>query len=292
MDEAIEILAGRKAGKPNLAVLTFDDGYRNNITYGLPILTKLNIPATIYVSSGHVKSQKPFWFDRLDYVLQQLSGQRTKITIAGRSFTIDSSNREQLGRSFRVIREELKSKFTDDLAMNEEANRVAAVLEGSSGRNLAEFCGEDPWSAILTAEEISEAANAQGTGFGGHTVDHIRLSKVDEETVNKELHDNKKDLERWTDKPVQHFAYPDGSHSQAVERAVERCGYRSAVTSDPGFNGVGCNLYRLKRLHMPFDASATEILAIASGLSAWLEACTKSVRGLIRSVFPGNTTRS
>jgi len=66
MDEAIEILAGRKAGKPNLAVLTFDDGYRNNITYGLPILTKLNIPATIYVSSGHVKSQKPFWFDRPD----------------------------------------------------------------------------------------------------------------------------------------------------------------------------------------------------------------------------------
>ena len=117
MDEAIEILAGRKAGKPNLAVLTFDDGYRNNITYGLPILTKLNIPATIYVSSGHVKSQKPFWFDRLDYVLQQLSGQRTKITIAGRSFTLDSSNRKQLGRLFRVIREELKSKFTDELAL-------------------------------------------------------------------------------------------------------------------------------------------------------------------------------
>ena len=33
-------------------VITFDDGYLDNLTYALPILDELQIPATVFVSTG------------------------------------------------------------------------------------------------------------------------------------------------------------------------------------------------------------------------------------------------
>lgn len=49
------------AGPPprGLAAVSFDDGLRNNLTAALPILTSLQIPATVYVPSGWLDGQHP-----------------------------------------------------------------------------------------------------------------------------------------------------------------------------------------------------------------------------------------
>ena len=70
LGDAVEMLAGRKPLVPYSLVLTFDDGYRNNITHALPLLRRNQVPATIYLATGHVEERRPFSFDRLDYALQ------------------------------------------------------------------------------------------------------------------------------------------------------------------------------------------------------------------------------
>lgn len=41
-------------------VVTFDDGYQNNLTQALPILQKLRVPATIFLATRYLDSAQPF----------------------------------------------------------------------------------------------------------------------------------------------------------------------------------------------------------------------------------------
>src|SRR6185503_18276070 len=49
----------------NAALVTFDDGYRNNLTRAAPILRSLDIPALINISTGYVGSKRILWPDEI-----------------------------------------------------------------------------------------------------------------------------------------------------------------------------------------------------------------------------------
>ena len=42
--------------------ITFDDGYRDNYTLAYPLLKKLGIPFTVYVTTGFTDNQLPMWW--------------------------------------------------------------------------------------------------------------------------------------------------------------------------------------------------------------------------------------
>jgi peptidoglycan/xylan/chitin deacetylase (PgdA/CDA1 family) len=50
----------------NVFAVTFDDGYENNLVHALPILEDLQIPATIYIATAFLDSDRPFPFDNWD----------------------------------------------------------------------------------------------------------------------------------------------------------------------------------------------------------------------------------
>lgn len=50
------------SAKPTITI-TFDDGYRDNVDFALPLLIERNMPCTYFVSTAHVLDQKPFGHD-------------------------------------------------------------------------------------------------------------------------------------------------------------------------------------------------------------------------------------
>jgi len=70
--------------------LTFDDGYRDNLTNALPILEQNNCPATIFVVSGHLGATLPF--DTEPESGQLLSVDELKL-VAARGFQIGAHTR-------------------------------------------------------------------------------------------------------------------------------------------------------------------------------------------------------
>ena len=61
--------------------LTFDDGWRDNFEVARPILHKYGIPASIYLSTGHIDSGDPFWWMKIAYSMETASENNDYLSI-------------------------------------------------------------------------------------------------------------------------------------------------------------------------------------------------------------------
>jgi len=65
-----KVLASWQASTPipsKVFVVTFDDGYENNLLHAVPILNELRIPATIFLATAYLDSSRPFPFDNWSF---------------------------------------------------------------------------------------------------------------------------------------------------------------------------------------------------------------------------------
>jgi len=65
VDDLRAALEGRASLPDRPVLITFDDGYRSVFRYAAPILTALNLPATIFVCSGPLADRRLLWFDEV-----------------------------------------------------------------------------------------------------------------------------------------------------------------------------------------------------------------------------------
>jgi peptidoglycan/xylan/chitin deacetylase (PgdA/CDA1 family) len=293
LDEAIEGLAGRAPMRPNSLVLTFDDGYRNNLSHALPILRKYGAPATIFVATGHVDRHEPFWFDRLDYALQHGLAEPRRFQVGSQVVQMSGRDRDDLAESYGRLRDLAKREMVDDERFHELMNSLSLELEMNGGTALADICDDDDWSAVATWEQIAKASG-DGVIFGSHTVKHIRLSYVSHETVRAQMEQSKRAIEQHVDQPCRYLAYPNGDFNEAVVAIAREVGYAAAVTIQEGLNKRGDDLLSLRRINLSVGLSKLELYAHLSGFSdvrarikTGLFEVLRAVRGTIYRVLKG-----
>jgi peptidoglycan/xylan/chitin deacetylase (PgdA/CDA1 family) len=282
LGEAVDMLAGRAPVRPYSLVLTFDDGYRNNFKHALPILRRHGVPATFFLATGHIEHRRPFWFDRLDYALQQLPPGTHELRVGPRTIRVDATDRAARRASYKRLRDEAKALVRHDLEMLREMEALAECLEAQSGRRLAHVFEHDDWTATLTWDEIRAAAG-NDVAFGSHTVDHVRLSFVDAETMDDQLRRSKQAIEAETGRPCRYFCYPNGSFDRQAAETVRACGYEAAVTTQEGSNRPGCDLMALRRVDLSPSRDLTQTLLDVAGLG---DAISRAAARL-SSVLPG-----
>jgi len=245
--------------QPYSMVFTFDDGYRNSLTHALPILRRYGAPATLFISSGYAGNPRPFWFDRLDYALQHAQVDGKEAGIGNVTVQLDGSSKEALRRSFQQLRREAKKQHMSDMHFLWDIDQLAGRLEIDSDRALSDLKNDDDWSAVLTWEDIEKNCDGDLT-IGSHTVDHIRLDRVDKSVALDQLQRSKRDIELHTGKPCEAICYPNGNVAEEVVDLARSCGYTVGLTCVSGLNRIGCNLMTLCRIHLPDNASEAELL--------------------------------
>ena len=265
LQDAVAMLTGKVPVQPYSLVLTFDDGYRNNLKHALPILRRYQAPATFFVTTGNIEQRRPFWFDRLDYVLQCADIDGRSIEIGNTPIHFHSKDRHLLRESYRELREAAKA-MSQDLEMQRELEAFAESLERNSGHRLADIWEEDDWSAVLNWSDVRTAIS-QSVTIGSHTVDHIRLGLVEGDVARHQLMRSKEMIEAQTGLPCRYFCYPNGSTTPAVAELVRECGYDAAVTAEEGSNSIGTDLMTLRRVDLPTSINPVEVLVKVSGLS-------------------------
>ncbi|HED16887.1 MAG TPA: hypothetical protein ENI64_08780 [Gammaproteobacteria bacterium] len=278
IDEATEMLSGDRPIRPNCMVLTFDDGYRNNLKYAMPVLRKFNAPATIYLATGYVGGQRPFQVDRLDYAIQSTDLVNHRFRINDTIFKYDTRSRATLTGSYRRHRALIQSSSENEQDYRNKLVSLALELEDESGQSIFDNFNNDDWVNILTWDDI-RSYKYNDVEFEGHTVNHYRLALLDDNHVLDELRTSKNDIEEKLGRKCKHLCYPVGSYNQSVINIAESCGYKSAVTTNEGLNAVGCDLLRLYRIPFPSSGDIVSNVIFMSGLGFCISSFIRRLRG-------------
>jgi len=65
LSELVDTIAAGRPLPANTVCITFDDGYRDNLTVGAPILERYRLPATLFLATGLVERGENQWSDTL-----------------------------------------------------------------------------------------------------------------------------------------------------------------------------------------------------------------------------------
>jgi len=100
----------------------------------------------------------------------------------------------------------------------------------------------------LSSKQVGKMIQA-GWEIASHTITHPDLTTLDSTSLETELVDSKRRLEKDLGIRIVNFCYPAGKYDDRVAEAVEAAGYRGATTVDPG----------LGRSNMPFELQRVRI---------------------------------
>jgi peptidoglycan/xylan/chitin deacetylase (PgdA/CDA1 family) len=222
-------------------VVTFDDGYRDNLTAALPIAESKGVPITVFVASGILGNHDGFWWDRLGTLLRSRPPHVTEIDlpVGGRNVRLP------LGSS--GIRADLDSVRGHLLPLR--VTDIERALDAVS-EQWQVGSAPPPDAGTLTREELLQLAASDTVRIGAHTVDHVRLRDRPARDQQDTISGSKRELEQSIGRAVSHFAYPFGGHDDFDDRsvaAVRSAGFDTACTTIPGTARSSADPYCLPR---------------------------------------------
>ena len=118
----------------------------------------------------------------------------------------------------------------------------------------------------MTRTQLLEM-DAGGVTIGAHSRTHPDLRTCSPGELESEVRGSKDDLEDLLGKSVTSFAYPAGLGDERVFAAVAAAGFRSAMTSRPGWWRPATDALRIPRSFAEGFSDATFLAAIAGGLN-------------------------
>lgn len=218
--------------------LTFDDGYADNLHVALPLLEQAQVPATVFVASGYLGQQQPFWWDELGGLLlgPHPLPRQLQLDLGGRAQTWTLAADPPI-RPWRAEtspasgpRERLFLELYGLLRALGPAHREAALaaLRGWAG---SPGTASDPYDRPLTHPELAQLAAHPLIEIGAHTVSHPALSDLSPAAQQRELADSRSCLEQLTGRPVTSFSFPYGSRGPQSVGLVAKAGFSRACIS-------------------------------------------------------------
>lgn len=238
------------------ALITFDDGYRNNLN-ARPVLKDEKVSAMLFLTTGYIGSTEIKGYDLLVHLLQERPFNEVielyqKIAAKNKIEIIPDERQVQNNSAFRF-------HFRSCLSL-EQQKRIANHLSMEMG---FEIKPEFAQSLYLSWQDINEMSDC--FDFGVHTVSHTLLSEVSDEQLKFEIGESKRVLEQRIGR-MDWFAYPYGypnSYNQRVIDILKSCSFKGAFTTLPSQNRFPIEkMYEIGRFSMS-DETAKDLVEYA-----------------------------
>ncbi|PUA27561.1 MAG: hypothetical protein B0W54_13430 [Cellvibrio sp. 79] len=183
--------------KPYQLAITFDDGHRDFYTNAWPTLRKLDIPATIFVTTGFIDKKNWLWPDLLRSIVLAAKPDTYSHDGIG-SFEITQSNPliiwNHVADHCLTLSHEKREQFIISLA-----KKLGVPISSEP---------QDPYSPISWAE--LREMHAQGLDIGSHSVTHPILSDLDNEELLYELSYSRQRIREEIGIDPRGICYPNG----------------------------------------------------------------------------------
>lgn len=223
-------------------VLTFDDGYWDNYAYAVPILERLQVPATIFVSTERIGTGKEPWCDDVERMIllnDNLLGEKIHLDLRKQGtvdiFIADEEARRDL---YYRVHDAVR------LMQPDEREEVLDEIEEEYGAFPVR-----PSHRYMTEAELKKLAESRYITIGGHTVTHSRLSALSCEKQREEIEESIRFLEKTMNKKITTFSYPFGGKADynADSVAIVREMALKTASNFPGRVYRNTSLYELPR---------------------------------------------
>jgi peptidoglycan/xylan/chitin deacetylase (PgdA/CDA1 family) len=225
MDEMHRRLSERDFSR-RFASFTFDDGYRDNRDFALPVMREFDAPFTVYVTSDFAQGAGNLWWVALETVIAKAAS--VEATIDGVTTRIDCSTPSAKSAAFHRLHDWLRGlPGRDDLAR--EIGKLCAQHGVDQNKICSDLC--------MSWDELKPFADEPLVGIGAHTVTHCNIAQQSDEMAKQEMALSRARIEDALQRPALHFAYPYGDRLAAGPRdfaLARQAGFKTAVTTRPG----------------------------------------------------------
>lgn len=223
-DEFDEFLAGKKSERALTLdewardkdaegyILTFDDGYKDNLIHALPIIEKYNVPAIIFITTGFINGQV--------YPLERA-----------------------LYNGLRDF--EKYEKCRHDLKFGTYDQRLQKLKELTASDY---FERED--NLFMSWDELKEIAKHPLISLGAHSHTHPNLAKLNPIEQWRELTRPQKILKQYLGFKPDILAYPYGGNSKMTRGLSWLSGYKMALATKEGRADAKSDMFRLPRMNI------------------------------------------
>ena len=227
-------------------VITFDDGYANNLNNVKPLLEKHDTPATVFVVTKCIDQKHEFWWDKLDRLLLQTYSlpKLLEFKIQNKNYKwkleeeMHYSEKNHQDDEYYYIGKKSKQNFPNRLNIYHSLYQLMKHLTDNERDDLLKELYK--WANVeyfnqhklrsLSGEEIVTLAEGGLIEIGSHTISHPFLSELAIELQRDEIRNSKARLENLLGHQVNSFAYPHGMYTKDTVAIVKEAGYNSACT--------------------------------------------------------------
>lgn len=207
---------------PEKSVLvTFDDGYANNLHRAAPILNRLGVPAVFFITTGFVGSRSMLWPDEVFCRICRWTGEKLLLP-AGSDCLLPTEHRKRVEIATAVIE---ACKQMEWPVLRDYVSVLRKQATFSCG-DSPELFGAMDWDEVMTLKQL-------GFEIGSHTVNHPILSRLPCSQLTSELYESKRIIELNTGDRCSFLAYPNGRVCDITAKAVttaRNAGYECAFT--------------------------------------------------------------
>jgi peptidoglycan/xylan/chitin deacetylase (PgdA/CDA1 family) len=242
------VAAARAGALPERAVaVTFDDGYADNLHEARPVLDRHDVPATVFITSDYVGSEREFWWDDLERILLLPATVPDRLLIRFRSITLEWAMTEPDSagapreRAYRSLLELLRGLTgAERRAVLEDLARQVGVT--TSGRRS---------HRALSESEIIRLIDGGNITVGAHTRTHPSLGALPPSEQQSEIAGSRARLQEITGTSLSSFAFPFGGssdYSRVTVALVREAGFSTSYINSPGLVHRVTDPFRVPRL--------------------------------------------
>lgn len=228
-------------------LITFDDGFRNNLRYAVPVLQKYNLQGCFFITTGLVNTRRLLWTEEITRMVQRTRKKEFGVRLNGteKIFQIgDVSQKEAVSTRLRNALKKLPPVLRDAV--------IRQCREQFSDVSEEILPDEEDRYLFLNWDDVRQMIKG-GQHVGSHTHTHPMLGTLSEAESRTELKRSKELLEAETGVLCVAFSYPNGEAENFTGIHVSQLrelGYRCAFTQIPLFNNDATDRFKLHRVNI------------------------------------------
>jgi peptidoglycan/xylan/chitin deacetylase (PgdA/CDA1 family) len=225
IDELHRRLVERDVAR-RFACFTFDDGYRDNRDFALPVMREFDAPFTIFVTSEFAQGSGRLWWIALEQVVARAD--RIEVEIGGVATRLDTESAPAKFVAFQRLHDWMRALPGED-----DVRHQMSALCARHGIDEAAIASD----LCLSWDELRQLGSEPLISIGAHSLSHCNLAKQSEASARSEIAGSRSRIEAELQRPVEHIAYPYGDRAAAGTREfllAAATGFKTAVTTRPG----------------------------------------------------------